>query len=178
MTEQKLRERLVPVVQGEYAVSGGADTILTAILGSCVAVCLRDPVVRIGGMNHFLLPGEKGGDQSLKYGIHSMELLINALLKQGGARSRLEAKMFGGACVLHGLSTDIGAKNAAFARQFLQTEGIACVGQSLGGGRGRRVRYWPATGRATLQVLPASEVWATQAPDAPAPPPGGGVELF
>jgi chemotaxis protein CheD len=178
MTEQKPPERLVPVVQGEYAVSGCADTILTAILGSCVAVCLRDPFKRIGGMNHFLLPGAKGGDQSLKYGIHSMELLINALLKQGGVRSRLEAKVFGGACVLQGLSTDIGAKNAAFARQFLRTEGIACVGQSLGGERGRRVRYWPVTGRATLNLLPTSEVWATQAPDAAPASPQASVELF
>jgi len=174
------QRRLVHVVQGEYAVTGRTDIVLTAILGSCVAVCLRDPISGIGGMNHFLLPGDKDGDQSLRYGVHSMELLVNALLTQGGVRQRLEAKLFGGGCVVQGLSNDIGGKNAEIAQRFLRTEGIACVGQSLGGGHGRRVRYWPVSGRATLQILPPSEVWGLRgAPRSTSPRAHlGSVELF
>jgi len=147
------RERQINVVQGQYAVVVDEGTVLSTILGSCVAACLRDPVVRVGGMNHFLLPGEgEEQSESLKYGVNSMELLINGLLRLGASRGRLEAKLFGGAQVVRHLS-DIGAKNAEFARRFLRAEGIACVGESLGGDRARRVRYWPQSGRASQLLL-------------------------
>ena len=89
----------VHIIQGEYKVVSDPDVVLTTILGSCVAACLRDPVSGVGGMNHFLLPGTgsvTGGDAT-RYGVHLMELLINGLLKQGARRDRLEAKIFGGA---------------------------------------------------------------------------------
>jgi len=76
-------------------------TALTTTLGSCVAACLRDPVLKIGGMNHFLLPeGNVGDGAPARYGSYAMELLINDLLKRGAHRKRLEAKVFGGANVL------------------------------------------------------------------------------
>jgi chemotaxis protein CheD len=147
-------ERLLHVVQGEYKVSAKADVILTTILGSCVAACIRDPVAGVGGMNHFLLPdGQDSGAECLKYGVHSMELLINGLLQHGALRSRLEAKVFGGACVVQGLSSDIGAKNAEFSLRFLQSEKIPCIARSLGGEQARRIRFWPVSGRASLHLL-------------------------
>ena len=93
--------RRVHVIQGEYKVVNDPNVVLSTILGSCVAACLRDPVAGVGGMNHFLLPGSamrrsSGGDAT-RYGVHLMELLINGLLKQGARRDRLEAKIFGGA---------------------------------------------------------------------------------
>jgi chemotaxis protein CheD len=143
---------------------------------------MRDPVAGVGGMNHFLLPGgdenETGADL-VKYGVNSMELLINGLLREGAARSRLEAKLFGGARVVRGLS-DVGARNSVFAREFLQLEGIACVGESLGGEQARRIRYWPQTGRAAQILIEAKDVFATErAKPAPAPvAKGGDLELF
>lgn len=178
-------ERTRHVVQGEYAVAAGPGVVMTTILGSCVAACMRDPVAGVGGMNHFLLPGDADSPvDSMKYGLNSMELLINALQKMGAQRRRLEAKLFGGANVVHNLS-DIGKKNAAFAIEFLQAEGIACVGQSLGGDRARRVRYWPHTGRAA-QILLApsqSEVFVSERKRLSAPEPApavatGTLELF
>jgi chemotaxis protein CheD len=85
----------VHIIQGEYKVISDPDVVMTTILGSCVAACLRDPVAGLGGMNHFLLPGTgnvTGGDAT-RYGVHLMELLINGLLKQGARRDRLEAKI-------------------------------------------------------------------------------------
>ncbi len=83
----------------------------TTILGSCVAACLHDPLAGVGGMNHFLLPGDDNEDPgNLRYGVHAMELLINALLGLGAKRDRIEAKLFGGAHVVHNLA-DIGARN-------------------------------------------------------------------
>ena len=114
-------ERRIHVVQGEHYVTQDPDVMLTTILGSCVAACLRDRVSGIGGMNHFLLPGgeKRSGDDGMRYGVHAMELLVNNLLKLGARRDRLEAKLFGGARMLQGL-TDVGELNASFAEDFLR----------------------------------------------------------
>lgn len=176
------RERTMHVVQGEYRVISDPRVVLTTILGSCVATCIWDEVAGVGGMNHFLLPGnEAGSSDHVKYGVNAMELLINGLLKQGAARARLRAKLFGGAHVVQSLG-DIGAKNAAFATQFLGLERIPCVGQSLGGYRARRVRFWPTSGRASqllLEATQASELLAErQVQPAPLDPSAGKVDLF
>lgn len=165
------------LIQGEYRVSADEQTVISTILGSCVAACLRDPMAGIGGMNHFLLPGRNDSQEGLQYGAFLMELLINELLKAGARRDRLEAKLFGGACMLQGL-TDIGAQNAAFARQFLDAEGITYLGGSLGGSMARRVLFWPVTGVARQQCLVnQTEPFAREARP-PAPSVGNDVELF
>lgn len=177
----EMRERMVHVVQGEYAVVSEPGLVLTTILGSCVATCLWDPVAAVGGMNHFLLPGDDSSGDSMKYGVNAMELLVNGLLQQGAARARLQAKLFGGARVIQNLS-DIGVKNAEFANKFLQLEGIPCVGQSLGGERARRIRFWPMTGRAGQMLLESSHVEVVAAerarPAPQAPSAAGSIELF
>ncbi len=144
----------IHVVQGEHHISSDPEVMLTTILGSCVAVCMRDTKIGIGGMNHFLLPQGKaeGVDESRRYGAYAMELLINELLRSGARRERLEAKLFGGARMFGGLS-DVGASNAAFAEKFMRDEGIPVVGSSLGGLSARRVQYWPTTGRAQQRTV-------------------------
>ncbi len=137
----------VQVTQGETWVTADAREVLTTVLGSCIAACLHDPVAKVGGMNHFLLPDGGGQDRAARYGVNAMEILINGLLRQGAARARLEAKLFGGASVIAGLS-DVGAGNVAFAEKFLADEGIALVGGDVRGTRARRVQFWPVSGRA------------------------------
>ena len=176
-------QRRLNVVQGEYLVSNDPDVFLTTVLGSCVAVCMRDPDRGVGGMDHFLLPDGYGeaGDHVRRYGVHAMELLINAMLHQGAQRNRLEAKLFGGARMFGGLS-DVGASNAAFAEKFLRDEGIPVMGSSLGGLSARRVQYWPTTGRAQQRtVTDNAELTRLREPVVrpPAPAPDdGAVELF
>lgn len=177
-------ERKIHIVQGEYHVTADAGVMLTTLLGSCVAACLRDPGLAIGGMNHFLLPGQDGNfegqlaSDAESYGVHLMELLVNGLLCQGARRDRLEAKLFGGARTMEGLA-DIGARNAAFAERFLQHEGIRLVGGSLRGEQGRRIQYWPGSGRARQVFLNALQVPPPQnAMPARAPLAGGSVEFF
>lgn len=151
----------INVVQGDFSVSADPDVMLTTVLGSCVAACLYDPVARVGGMNHFLLPGQRSDcNESMSYGLNAMELLINTMLKQGGKRSRFQAKLFGGGNMQQGFS-DIGRKNAAFATDFLSCEGIPCMAQSLGGLTARRVRFWPTTGKAQVRVLKDSNIVET-----------------
>ncbi|MGB8811733.1 MAG: chemotaxis protein CheD, partial [Paracoccaceae bacterium] len=152
-------DRTSAVVQGEYRVSEDPSEVLSTVLGSCVAVCMHDPVRKLGGMNHFLLPygQEEGLSRPVRYGLFAMETLINALMKQGAKKSRLQAKLFGGARISADLR-DIGQSNAAFAREFLVTEGIQCLGESLGGVNARRVNYRPATGQARLLIVPVATV--------------------
>ena len=85
----------VKVLPGEYFVSGD-ELVITTVLGSCIAACLWDTHMRVGGMNHFLLPDSDAPDVTGRYGSYAMELLINELLKRGARRENLQAKIFGG----------------------------------------------------------------------------------
>ncbi len=149
MAVTEFRNR-VTLLQGEYRVSDDPSLVITTILGSCVAACLRDPFANVGGMNHFLLPGETDrtvAQAAERYGVHLMELLVNGLLKLGARRDRLKAKLFGGARIVEGLS-DVGALNAKFAKHFLEVERIELIGGSLQGLRGRRIEFKPVSGDA------------------------------
>lgn len=169
----------IHLIQGEYKVSDDPEACLATILGSCVAACISDPIARVGGMNHFLLPGVEGqsvGGDMERYGVHAMEMLINALLARGAERRRLEVKLFGGGKTVEGLA-DVGEKNAAFAREFVQRERLTVVGECLGGNRGRRIQFWPVTGRARRSFLIGTgPVPARVAPAAPVS--SGALELF
>jgi chemotaxis protein CheD len=171
----KSPERRINIVQGEYKVSDDPDVVISTLLGSCVAACIRDPIAGVGGMNHFLLPGsDKGaGDDSM--GVHLMELLLNGLMRQGAQRDRLEAKLFGGARMMAGLS-DIGRKNAEFAKRFLAYEGIKIVGGDTGGNQGRRIQFSPVSGRALQSYISKVDESAPKAP--PPRAPAGDIDLF
>jgi chemotaxis protein CheD len=180
------RQKKINIVQGEHHVAKDPDVMLTTILGSCVAACLYDPVAALGGMNHFLLPGDRPGADlaqsggAMRYGAYSMELLVNGLLREGAERHRLRAKLFGGARMLKGL-TDVGNANAEFAERFLLQEGITVVGGSLRGDRGRRIQFWPTTGRAQQIEFGNNDdaIFKTESRIALAPPKAAGsLELF
>lgn len=165
----------INIVQGEYHVSADTALSITTLLGSCVAACISDPVAQVGGMNHFLLPGDEAASPLVaRHGVHLMELLINGLLKKGAARDRLEAKLFGGARTMQGLG-DIGATNARFAQDFLKREGITITGGSLGGETGRRIQFWPASGRVRQKLVRATEEPRHANPVLPT---AGELELF
>lgn len=147
----------VQVTQGETYVTGDSREILTTVLGSCISACIRDPLAGVGGMNHFLLAhGRKDDANATRYGVNAMELLINELLKRGAHRPRLEAKLFGGASVVPGLS-DVGASNVRFAEKFLADEDIPVVGGDVRGTMARRIQFWPVSGRARQHTVATSD---------------------
>lgn len=162
------------VMQGQLRLAETAQSVLASILGSCVAACVRDPVLRIGGMNHFLLPGQDPRDSgNVRYGARSMEELINALLRRGADRRRLEVWLFGGASVI-GANTGIGAANANFARAFVRDEGFILRGSDLGGTRGRRLRFHPHSGTTEVALMETAPIERPMAPK----PPVHDIELF
>lgn len=137
---------------GEYYVSK-SNIFLNTLLGSCVAVCLWDPIKKVCGMNHFLLAYRKSSSaepllasEAGRYGIHAMEVLINEMLRLGAVKRNIKAKAFGGANVLPLVSSiggeyAIGELNSKFIRLYLIEEGIPLVAVRLGGKKGRVIYF-------------------------------------
>ena len=148
----------VRILPGQYHAARGAGSIAT-VLGSCVATCLWDPVERIGGMNHFMLPGKAEAAASpmavsARFGVYAMEVLINRMVHLGADRRRLVAKVFGGARVLQGFDTlDVGALNSRFVLAFLREEDIPVRAQDLLGDSPRKLHFFPDTGKVQLRRL-------------------------
>jgi chemotaxis protein CheD len=123
------------------------------VLGSCIAACIYDPVARVGGMNHFMLP-DGGTDAGGRYGSYAMELLINEMMKLGGRRETMQAKVFGGGQVMHTFTTmNVGERNTQFVLDYLHTERIAVISKDVLDIHPRKVCYFPATGKAMVKRL-------------------------
>jgi chemotaxis protein CheD len=145
------------ILPGEFYVTA-QNEVITTVLGSCIAVCICDKQAGIGGMNHFMLPVQSGSNQSVdighatRYGNFAMEQMINDILRNGGAKHRLELKIFGGAKVVKGLS-NIGEKNIRFIRDYIALEELNLLAEDVGGVHPRKVIYAAKTGKVMLKKL-------------------------
>jgi chemotaxis protein CheD len=145
----------VKVLPGEHYVSTAGQEMIVTVLGSCVAACVWDTRLKIGGMNHFMLPdggssAEVPVDKAMRFGNFAMEELINDVLRRGGRRDSLEIKVFGGGNVLPGVgnaSVSVGDRNADFVRRYLSEEGYRIAAQDLGGPHPRRIHFFPRLGK-------------------------------
>jgi len=178
----------VKVLPGEHYVTDVPDEMLVTVLGSCVSACIRDPIIKFGGMNHFMLPESSDGNwghasAAMRYGNFAMEVLINEILSRGGRRERLEIKVFGGGNVLVG-STPVGTRNSDFVEAYLEAEGLKSVASHLRGNHPRRVHYFPATGKVMMRELKRSndlvalDTESIYRSSLKTPPPAGDIELF
>lgn len=151
----------IKILPGEFYVTNQNEKIET-ILGSCIAACVYDPVARVGGMNHFMLPMDRQMNQQTRseladanrYGNFAMENLINALLKLGAQRSRLEFKVFGGGRIME-KGANIGWNNIGFTFDYIYTEGFAVKSQDIGDIYPRKIVFYPTTGRVRVRKLDA-----------------------
>jgi len=149
------------ILPGEFYVSTHGEMIST-VLGSCIAACIRDKVKGIGGMNHFMLPQDSeyssdnwGGNPvtaSSRYGNWAMEYLINSILKRGGKKENLEVKLFGGGQMMAQM-TDIGQKNILFVYKYLADEQLKIEASDVGDIYARKVLYFPDTGSAKVRRI-------------------------
>jgi chemotaxis protein CheD len=153
----------VKLLPSEYYVTS-SNTVLSTVLGSCVAACLHDREAGVAGMNHFMLPddgeaagaGTRDASESMRYGAYAMDTLIRELVRAGARRDRLRAKVFGGGAVLANMTTlNIGDRNADFVLRYLRNERIEVAAQDLRGPHARRVCFVPATGKAIVRKLRA-----------------------
>ena len=149
------------ILPGEYYVTRQDEGVYTT-LGSCISACIRDRVLGIGGMNHFMLPSTdasaadawKASSQNAatRYGNYAMEHLINEIMRNGGKRQNLEVKIFGGGRILENM-TDVGERNIAFVRDYLSMEDLQVVSEDVGSIYPRMVVYFPRTGRVRVKRL-------------------------
>lgn len=149
LTGKELERIARNVAPGGWAVE--TDRPIATLLGSCVAVCLYDPQLRIGGLNHFMLPTfERSTNRdfdTLLCGSFAMEALYNGLLARGARKPRLQAKAFGGGTIIASLAqTGIGERNVEFAREWLGREGIHLVAADVLGPWSRKIVFNPQTG--------------------------------
>lgn len=147
MSETVVKE--VTLYLGDVHVAHEPTRVKT-LLGSCIAVCLYDPLRGVGGMNHFMLPRGRDDDgASPRFGVPAMEALIGALIGLGGSPRRFAAKVFGGAHVLdiEESAGGVPQQNIAFVRGFLEAGGIPIVAEDVGGHAARHVHFETATGR-------------------------------
>ena len=123
--------------------------IINTILGSCVAVCLWDPTMNIGGMAHYMLPLWNGeGLASPKYGNIAIERLLDKLLSYGSKKYNVKAKIFGGGEVIDSQAPYfyIGQRNIEIAEEMLGDMRIPILGSSTGGKLGRKIIFNTYTG--------------------------------
>lgn len=146
----------VKILPGQYHASADG-TVITTVLGSCVSVCLYDTVNGVGGMNHYMLPGDTGGpgrtgDGSARYGIHAMKLLFEHVIHLGADRTSLAAKIFGAGRVMDCMS-DIGRQNADFAVRYLKGQQIRIAAVDVGDTFPRKIYFSPATGQVFVKRI-------------------------
>lgn len=145
------------ILPGEYYVTKQNECI-TTVLGSCVSACIRDTRLGIGGMNHFMLPMNRGADSNslisdaARYGNFAMEHLINDIIHFGGQRKNLEFKLFGGGRIMQAMM-DVGKKNIEFVLEYLETEGFQSSANDLGDIFPRKIIYFPKSGRVRVKKL-------------------------
>jgi chemotaxis protein CheD len=143
----------VKVLPGEYFVANEEIVIMT-VLGSCIAACIWDSRVRVGGMNHFMLPDGEGNDGFGRYGSYAMELLLNEMFKMGARRETMQAKVFGGGAVMAGFTTmNVGERNTQFVMNYLADEHIPVVSKDVLDIHPRKVCFFPVTGKAMVKRL-------------------------
>lgn len=129
--------------------------LVTTVLGTCVAVCFWDSVLRVGGINHYMLPYWNGnGLASPKYGNIAMERLYNKMLMLGAKPNTMVAKVFGGKCNEDGDSVfNIGERNIKLAFDFLRQAQIEIKSHSVGGPNGRKLQFMSQTGEVRMKYI-------------------------
>jgi chemotaxis protein CheD len=135
--------------------------LVNTILGSCVAVCLYDPILRMGGINHYMLPLWNGqGMASPKYGNIAIEKLMDKLIGFGSKKNHLVAKVFGGGEVIETNITKfhIGERNIKIAFESLEDLRIPVKSSSVGGKHGRKIQFNTSTGEVKQKIIQRSDI--------------------
>ncbi|MBW2644672.1 MAG: hypothetical protein JRE23_00580 [Deltaproteobacteria bacterium] len=156
---RRFNRDVLVLMPGEYFASKD-PVIICTLLGSCISACIFDIVNKIGGINHFMLPGRVDPDNFIytkagRYGMYAMELLIGDLIKLGAARTNLRAKIFGGSNVLNLRKTegDIPRSNIQFSKNFLEMEQVPLLSMDVGGSVGRKIFFFTDTGKVLSKKL-------------------------
>lgn len=156
--------KIVTLTIGQlFACSSEENIIIKTVLGSCVSCCLLDPISKVAGMNHILLPSKPDNgifDDAGRYGITAMEKLINEMTKLGAKRFNLQAKVFGGGHVITSIPKEKGpgSKNVEIVLKYLELENIPILAKDVGGEFTRVIQFHTPTFDVYVKKIPASSM--------------------
>ena len=163
--DSHFNKQVVTILPGEFF-STTKPVLISTVLGSCISIALYDPTLKLGGLNHFMLPTtnkcrEISFEEQGRYGDFAMELLINDMLSKGSRKENLKAKIFGGGNVLDngGYNKNrTGLNNISFALDYLQTEKIPVLANDTGGIFPRKIFYDPQSFKIYLKRIQRSDL--------------------
>lgn len=142
----------------------GDGELATLGLGSCVAICLHDPVAKVAGMAHVLLPNKslsRNAENPAKFPQSAIPLLIEKMEALGAEKPRLTARLVGGASMFGNLSpsgaVQMGERNVVASRQVLEEQGVKITAEATGGTTGRSIRLQAADGALFIRTLAGGE---------------------
>ena len=147
------QKNLVVLYPGEFFSSDSQEEMISTVLGSCIAITLHDPKLRIGGMNHFMLVSssqtQDAQENSGRFGEFAIELLLNDMMKKGAQKKRMIAKVFGGSNMFNAAPSErnVGEQNIDFAFYYLEREGIPIQASNVGGNYSRKIYFDPITAK-------------------------------
>lgn len=132
-------------------------SLVTTVLGSCIAVCVWDRIRRTGGMNHYVLPRSRADHDSARYGDVAIDRLLEEMDDLGSRADHLVAKIFGGAAVLPigGSAETVGARNQQIALDRLEHHRVPIVVCRTGGERGLMIKFATDSGQVTVRKIAA-----------------------
>lgn len=151
----KINRMVYEIIAGEYVSTNKVDSVITTLLGSCVSVCLSDPINGVFGMNHFMLPGgmAHGQQGNPRYGICATDLLIQDMINKGAQRKYLCAKIFGAGKVMDSTVFNVARNNAEFIQKHLLDLKIPVTASDLGKNYGRKIIFYCGTGEVYVKKI-------------------------
>lgn len=154
----------IVVKVADLNIVSGDGELATLGLGSCVAICLHDPVAKVAGMAHVLLPNKslsRNAENPAKFPQSAIPLLVEKMQGLGAEKSRLTARLVGGASMFGNLSpsgaVQMGERNVVASRQVLEEQGIKITAEDTGGTTGRSIRLQAVDGALFIRTLATGE---------------------
>ena len=152
---------IIKVGMADLKVCASPDALTTLGLGSCVGVAVRDPITKIGGLAHVMLPDSTAIKNSqlniAKFADTALEELVKQMEKKGASRSRMVAKLAGGATMFAFKTKSdmlmVGDRNVDACIKKLRELGISVLAQDTGANYGRTVIFYPETGEFHVRAV-------------------------
>ncbi|NLK50928.1 MAG: chemotaxis protein CheD [Syntrophomonadaceae bacterium] len=156
--------KVIQVGMADYKTAINPGILMTAGLGSCVGVCLWDPVTKIGGLAHVMLPSSEQArktDNKAKFADTAILALLKEMSGMGANLSRVVAKIAGGAQMFSFPGSSdimrIGERNAKAVQEVLRQEKIKLIYTDVGGSYGRTIHFWTETGKLSIRTIEHGE---------------------
>ncbi|MBP2654929.1 MAG: CheD, deamidase, stimulates methylation of protein [Firmicutes bacterium] len=155
---------LIKVGMADYKVGSNPASLISYGLGSCVGIALYDPVTKIGGLAHIMLPDStqaRSSDNPAKFADTCLPIMLEDMLKGGAAKKRITAKIAGGAQMFtFANATDImrvGERNSEAVRVVLKQLDLRMVAEDTGGNYGRTVELNLTNGIFRIKTIDKGE---------------------